>query len=76
METRVHLAMGKAADELRIQAAEVEKLEPWPAEDTFRQYLENCEASGRFLDELVFAHGDVDVHWRLLPVRLHAEPGR
>lgn len=64
-EMYTQLAMRKAADDLRRQAAEIEKLEPWPAEDALREYLEKGESSGRFLDHLVFTHGDVDVHWRL-----------
>lgn len=67
-EMYTQLAMGKIADDLRRQAAEIEKLEPWPAEDALREYLENGESSGRFLDHLVFTHGDVDVHWRLQSV--------
>lgn len=76
IDTRVYLAMGKDAHELRIKVAEMEKLEPWPAEDALSEYLQNGAASGRFLGELVFSHGDVDVHWRLLPVCLEERTGR
>lgn len=67
MEVDIHLAVGETANELRVQGAEIEKLEPWPAEDALRKYLEDCKASGRLRDKLLFLHGDHVVSWRLEP---------
>ncbi|KAK1832977.1 heterokaryon incompatibility protein-domain-containing protein [Podospora conica] len=67
----VYLAMGKTADEIRARAAEIEKMEPWPAEDALREYLERLKETGRLRDELNFLHGKVGISVRIEMIREH-----
>ena len=65
MEMGIYLAIGEAADELRIRGGEMEKMEPWLAEEVLRKYLENGKESGFLVEELEFVYRDVRVSWRL-----------